>query len=69
MNLSKQLRAWRHRQADMRSELSGGRGGAITQSEAAAILGVSVRTYQEWEQGRMTPRGIALQAVLERITK
>lgn len=30
-----------------------------TQSEFAALLGVSVRTLQEWEQGRREPTGAA----------
>jgi DNA-binding transcriptional regulator YiaG len=60
MNLPKQLKAWRGvSKTKPRGEFS--------QAEASAKLGVSIRTYQEWEQGRMTPRGIALQALLERI--
>lgn len=31
----------------------------FSQSEFAAKLGVSVRTYQEWEQGRREPTGAA----------
>jgi len=31
----------------------------LSQSEFAKILGVSVRTLQEWEQGRRTPSGAA----------
>ncbi len=46
---------------------SGGSRGGFSQAEAAARLGTNVRTYQGWEQGRFEPRGIALQAVLERI--
>lgn len=30
-----------------------------TQAEFAALLGVSVRTLQEWEQGRREPTGAA----------
>lgn len=30
-----------------------------TQSEFAALLGVSVRTLQDWEQGRREPSGAA----------
>jgi len=54
VNVPKQLKAWRKKLR-------------LTQPAAATELGVSVRTYQEWEQGRMAPRGIALQALLERI--
>lgn len=32
---------------------------ALSQSEFAALLGVSVKTLQNWEQGRRTPHGAA----------
>lgn len=32
---------------------------ALSQTEFAALLGVSVRTLQQWEQGRREPRGAA----------
>ncbi len=41
------LTAWRTRQR-------------CSQSQAARALGVSVKTLQNWEQGRRTPRGFAL---------
>jgi putative transcriptional regulator len=31
----------------------------LSQSQFARLLGVSVRTLQEWEQGRRTPSGAA----------
>lgn len=31
----------------------------LSQSEFAALLGVSVKTLQNWEQGRRTPQGAA----------
>lgn len=31
----------------------------MSQSEFANLLGVSVRTYQDWEQGRRNPTGAA----------
>lgn len=31
----------------------------LSQSQFASLLGVSVRTLQEWEQGRKHPRGAA----------
>lgn len=40
----------------------------LTQAQFARLLGVSVRTLQEWEQGRRTPSGAArtLLAVAQR---
>ncbi len=32
---------------------------ALSQAQFAALLGVSVRTLQEWEQGRRQPSGAA----------
>ena len=31
----------------------------LSQSEFATLLGISVKTLQNWEQGRRTPRGAA----------
>ena len=31
----------------------------VSQSEFAALLGVSIRTFQDWEQGRRNPTGAA----------
>lgn len=31
----------------------------LSQSEFSALLGISVKTLQNWEQGRRTPRGPA----------
>lgn len=31
----------------------------MSQSDFAGMLGVSLRTFQEWEQGRRTPTGAA----------
>lgn len=31
----------------------------LSQSEFAALLGISVKTLQNWEQGRRNPRGAA----------
>lgn len=44
--ISRHLRAWRRRRK-------------LSQTGAARALGVSVRTFQEWEQGRRQPRGLA----------
>jgi DNA-binding transcriptional regulator YiaG len=37
--------------------------GARTQAKAADDLGVNVRTYQNWVQGRSEPRGIAYKVI------
>jgi putative transcriptional regulator len=32
---------------------------SLSQADVAAMIGVSVRTFQDWEQGRREPRGAA----------
>jgi len=64
MNLSKKLKEWRGVKGSGRKAR-----GEFSQVAAAARLGVPARTYTDWEQGRRTPRGIALQTILERISK
>jgi len=39
----------------------------ITQRQAAEHLGISERTLQQWEQGRQSPRGLALRTLLSEI--
>ena len=41
----------------------------LTQSEFAHMLGVSLRTLQEWEQGRRTPSGAAKSLITIAIKK
>ena len=50
LNLRTDLRAWRHAHK-------------LSQGKAALKLQISIRTLQEWEQGRAVPRGIALIAL------
>lgn len=38
--------------------------GARTAAEAAAVLGVNLRTFEGWRSGRFEPVGFALKAVL-----
>jgi DNA-binding transcriptional regulator YiaG len=52
--LPQQLRAWRKRRK-------------LSQATAAIELGMPKRTLQEWEQGRATPRGLALVALKQKI--
>ncbi len=52
--VSKRLRAWRRRFG-------------LTQSGAAAALGVSLRSIENWEQGRNTPRGLALESLTTKL--
>ncbi len=40
----------------------------LSQSAFAGLLGISVRTLQEWEQGRRTPKGPA-QALLRAVDR
>jgi DNA-binding transcriptional regulator YiaG len=40
----------------------------FTQSEAAAKLGISVRTLQNWEIARNMPRGYGLSALVKVIS-
>ena len=35
-------------------------GAGLSQSQFAALMGVSVRTLQDWEQGRRNPSGAAM---------
>jgi DNA-binding transcriptional regulator YiaG len=56
LNLPADLRAWR-------------RARALSQSKAALKLQISIRTLQEWEQGRAAPRGIALIALQKLIIR
>ncbi|MFZ4484552.1 MAG: helix-turn-helix domain-containing protein [Chthoniobacterales bacterium] len=51
---TKTLKAWRGRKG-------------FTQVEAAAKLGISVRTLQNWEIERNMPRGFGLNALLKAI--
>jgi len=55
MTLSKNLRAWRGRQG-------------LSQSQAAARLGINVRSIENWEQGANAPTGLAMTALLALIT-
>ena len=41
----------------------------LSQSEAAPLLGVPVRTLQSWEQGEREPRGLALEALQAKLKK
>lgn len=52
--ISKKLKSWRQRLK-------------LSQSQAAAKIGVPVRTLQEWEQDRQSPRGLARTALLAAI--
>ena len=60
MNIPKKLKDWRGVTKTRRR-------GEFSQAAAAARLGVNVRTYQQWEQGRRAPRGLALAALVGRM--
>ena len=55
-NLRTDLRGWRHAHK-------------LSQGKAALKLQISIRTLQEWEQGRAVPRGIALVALRKLIAR
>lgn len=61
MTLSAQLKKWRGV-----DDARDGRGD-FTQEEAAARLGVPPATYKDWEQGRKSPRGLALEMVQQKL--
>jgi DNA-binding transcriptional regulator YiaG len=63
VTLSAQLKKWR----GVSGKGKGLRGDNFTQEEAAGRLGVPLATYKDWEQGRKSPRGLALEVVLGRI--
>lgn len=50
--LAERLRAWQ---------------GSRQAAEAAADLGVNLRSYENWLQGRAVPRGLALNALEQRL--
>lgn len=39
----------------------------LSQSQAAARIGVPVRSLQEWEQGRMVPDAFKQQSILDKL--
>jgi DNA-binding transcriptional regulator YiaG len=39
----------------------------LTQPKAATVLGVPYRTFQDWEAGRRTPRGLALELITAKL--
>lgn len=41
----------------------------LTQAQAAAKLGVTHRTLENWEQGTSAPRGLALAAIRKRLAR
>lgn len=49
-----------------KSELKKWRG-KLYQKEAAAKLDVPLPTYRKWEQGKKTPRALALEAIRARM--
>jgi len=48
-----------HRVVEVSDAIHARRLSGISQSEFANKIGVSIRTYQEWEQGRRQPTGAA----------
>jgi DNA-binding transcriptional regulator YiaG len=52
MKISTQLKRWRARRG-------------LSQSQAAPVLGVTLKTLQNWEQQANQPRGLARSALLK----
>jgi len=50
INIPETLKAWRKRRK-------------ITQQSAAALLDVSISTFQKWEQGALEPGGFAREVI------
>ena len=41
----------------------------LSQPKAAALLGVPYRTFQDWEYGRRSPRGLARELISAKLTR
>jgi DNA-binding transcriptional regulator YiaG len=41
----------------------------LSKVDAAALLGVPYRTFQDWEYGRRTPQGLALELIAAKLTR
>jgi DNA-binding transcriptional regulator YiaG len=39
----------------------------LTQAKAAALLGVPLRTFQDWEYARRAPQGLALELITAKL--
>ena len=61
-SLPKRLKQWRGVTGKGRKAR-----GKFSQVEAARLLGVPFGSYLQWENGRHTPTGFALQAIIKRI--
>jgi transcriptional regulator with XRE-family HTH domain len=62
MSFAEKLRRWRKVKGYGRAAR-----GEISQASAAAWLGVSLRTYQDWELGRHEPPAFALDLITNRM--
>lgn len=56
MNLPQLIRRWQKRRG-------------LTNQAAASLLGVPLRTFENYRAGSRTPRGLALPALLEKLQK
>lgn len=56
MTIAQQLKQWRGRYG-------------LSQSAAAADLGLKLRTLQQYEHGRRQPRGLAASALADRLCR
>lgn len=54
MEFGVELKKWRGRNA-------------LVQHQAASLLGVKLRTYQNWEQGTCEPEPLAMETIIRRM--
>ncbi len=62
MSAKSKIKPFRHLLKDERNRLG------ITQKQAAAILAMSPRTYEDWEAGYSTPSILAQEGALARLS-
>jgi DNA-binding transcriptional regulator YiaG len=41
----------------------------LSQAKAAALLGVHLRTFQDWQYGRRKPSGLSLKLITAKLTE
>ncbi len=62
MTIAQILKRWRGVKGEGRTAR-----GKFSQAQAAERIGVPLKTYTDWEQGRREPRGLSRQALLGKV--